>query len=480
MCPAIDVCFHSRSIIKASGQRSIIRTMKKILSISFLILSVQSVFSQGIEFEHGSWSEVVNKAKKLNKPIFVDVYTSWCGPCKLMTAQVFPRPEIGTTYNQGFVNVKIDAEKGEGIFIAKKYEVKSYPTYLFINPFDESLVDRSKSSMAATDFNDLGDKMLNKFHGKKESNLAEMDAKYQTGNFDEVFARDYIKRLKAEGKTINEALGKYISRFVTNTPSTDQLYFLGLNFPAGADSILYSYMINNYKSIDAVLCKKDGIAAASVYRTFREETKSRIEYTLNSKETIPAKEVQLNKLFADIKTVEIEERANKKILEYKILFYHLNADTLQRLQATRSYIIQFLLPPGKTATIGSETIILDKNAPVPVLPIDSIRVSDFCSSYAVSLSKLSKDVQDKDLAAALLKKALTLNNSFVIKNRMNIARYNFGEREAAIVQQSNMIAEMKNSNDEYIPEAETTIRKMKNNEPNLTGFSYKRKPIKSH
>jgi hypothetical protein len=50
--------------------------------------------------------------------------------------------------------------------------VQSYPTYLFINPFDESLVDRSKSSMAAAEFNDLADKMLDKFSGKKEISFA--------------------------------------------------------------------------------------------------------------------------------------------------------------------------------------------------------------------------------------------------------------------------------------------------------------------
>ena len=91
-----------------------------------------------------------------------------------MAAEVFTRPEVGKKYNQGFVNVKIDAEKGEGIALAKKYQVKSYPTYLFINPADESLIDMSKSSMAAADFNDVGDKMLFKFTGKEQISLADL------------------------------------------------------------------------------------------------------------------------------------------------------------------------------------------------------------------------------------------------------------------------------------------------------------------
>jgi hypothetical protein len=80
----------------------------------------------------------------------------------------------------------------------------------------------------------------------------------KAGDYDEVFAQAYKKRLKAEGKSTSEALGKYISRFVINPPSADQLFFLGSNFSGGADSSLYSFMINNYKTIDVVLCKRDG------------------------------------------------------------------------------------------------------------------------------------------------------------------------------------------------------------------------------
>jgi thiol-disulfide isomerase/thioredoxin len=452
--------------------------MKKFLAISFLFFSAQGVFSQGIEFEHASWSEIVKKAKELNKPIFVDVYTSWCGPCKVMAAKVFPRPEIGARYNQGFVNAKIDAEKGEGIAIAKRYEVISYPTYLFINPFDESLIDRSKSSMAAADFNDLADKMLMKFSGKKEESIAELDAKFRVGNYDEAFAQAYIKRLKAEGKSTIEVLEKYISKFLTNSPSTDQFYFIGLNFTKGADPGVYSYVVNNYKAIDAVLCKTDGIAAASLYRVLREETISKIENTISSKQLIAEKEAQLNQLFTNLNAVEIDERKNKKVLEFKIRFYNSNADTLQLLQAYRAYINQFLLASDKTASIGREAIILDKNASVPVLPIDSTSAADWCSGYAVTLSKLSKEAKDKELAASLLKKALELNNSFVVKNSMNIVTYNFGEKEAAIEQQSKLMAEMKTNNDEYLNDAETTMQKMKNNDAKISIFSSRRRVAK--
>lgn len=55
---------------------------KQLLIISMLLLSLLG-FSQGIEFESGTWKEILEKAQRINKPIFVDVYTSWCALVRL-------------------------------------------------------------------------------------------------------------------------------------------------------------------------------------------------------------------------------------------------------------------------------------------------------------------------------------------------------------------------------------------------------------
>ena len=106
--------------------------MKKLAIISSLFISVIS-FAQGIKFQEGDFKSLLAKAKKENKLIFVDAYAVWCGPCKLMVKNIFPKKNVGDYYNANFVNAKIDMEKGEGIDLAKKYNVKAFPTYLFIN-----------------------------------------------------------------------------------------------------------------------------------------------------------------------------------------------------------------------------------------------------------------------------------------------------------------------------------------------------------
>ncbi len=101
-----------------------------VLSLAFTNLSAQG---DGIQFSHDSWEMLLKEAKKQDKLIFVDAYTTWCGPCKMMTAKVFPDAKVGDYFNENFINAKIDMESGEGPALALKYGVRAYPTYLFVN-----------------------------------------------------------------------------------------------------------------------------------------------------------------------------------------------------------------------------------------------------------------------------------------------------------------------------------------------------------
>ena len=87
----------------------------------------------GVKFEKLTLKEALAKAKKENKLVFMDVYAVWCGPCQQMTSRVFPQKKAGDYFNANFVNVKFDAEKGEGVDIARVYGVKAYPTFLLLD-----------------------------------------------------------------------------------------------------------------------------------------------------------------------------------------------------------------------------------------------------------------------------------------------------------------------------------------------------------
>lgn len=118
--------------------------MRKIIVLFLLSFSVVSFAQEsGIKFEKANWNQVLQKAKSENKIIFMDAYTSWCGPCKAMQARVFPDKKVGEYFNENFVNIKIDMEEGEGPSLGLKYPVRGYPTLLFIDPKSGKIVNQA-------------------------------------------------------------------------------------------------------------------------------------------------------------------------------------------------------------------------------------------------------------------------------------------------------------------------------------------------
>lgn len=111
-------------------------------SFSFFAATISA---QGIQFFQGTWAEAKTKAKKDNKPIFVDVYAVWCGPCKYMTNSVFTQKAVGDYFNANYINLKIDAEKGEGREFASNNAVAAYPTLLFFDANAKTLLNNAGS-----------------------------------------------------------------------------------------------------------------------------------------------------------------------------------------------------------------------------------------------------------------------------------------------------------------------------------------------
>lgn len=77
-----------------------------------------------------SFDEALSVAKRTGKIMMVDFYAVWCGPCKMMDAEVFQAPGFADKAKD-FILVKVDAE--QDVANAKKYGVNAYPTVKFIN-----------------------------------------------------------------------------------------------------------------------------------------------------------------------------------------------------------------------------------------------------------------------------------------------------------------------------------------------------------
>ena len=94
--------------------------MRFVSIFSFVLLFTLGVRGQHAPVRPGpvkwlTFEEAVALNKKEKKQFFVDVYTTWCGPCKMMDKYTFADPEVAKILNSNFYPVKLNAEQKEDI-----------------------------------------------------------------------------------------------------------------------------------------------------------------------------------------------------------------------------------------------------------------------------------------------------------------------------------------------------------------------------
>ncbi|MBO0952271.1 thioredoxin family protein [Fibrella forsythiae] len=200
----------------------------------------------GIKFFTGSWKDVLAEAKKQNKPVFVDIYTTWCGPCKLMAKQAFPDAKVGEKFNANFISYQIDAEKGEGIDVARKYAVTAYPTSLYVSASGE-LIHRAVGYGGIKGFLDEADKAISAANDPNP--LSAMEKQYEGGKRDAEFLRTYLTKRAKLGMPNAEAL----DAFLTAAPQAEWLSKENIDAVTGnlttAKSPAFEPLLNEIKSM---------------------------------------------------------------------------------------------------------------------------------------------------------------------------------------------------------------------------------------
>jgi thioredoxin-related protein len=125
----------------------------RFLYIFFFIISFQSIKSQN-QFvpEDIPYQKVLETAKLEGKPLFVMLYADWCPHCNLMKKEVFSDPKVMDFLKKNYVCAWKNIEKEEGITLKNKFNTKSLPTFLFIDPANETLLYALKGEMKTPEF----------------------------------------------------------------------------------------------------------------------------------------------------------------------------------------------------------------------------------------------------------------------------------------------------------------------------------------
>ncbi len=221
---------------------------KLFLTLSISLFSIVSTMAQGIDFFQGTWAEALEKSKEDGKPIFVDAYAVWCGPCKRMAREVFTKKEVGDFYNANFINLKIDMEKEENMAFRQKYPVSAFPTLFYIKS-DGEVIRKVKGAQKVEGFLQLGKSILSKIDYS-----ADYVKEYEKGNRDPEFIYKYIQSLNKSNKSSIKVANLYLKK--QENLSSDINQKIIFEATSEADSKLFDQLIANRKSIEKLVGKE--------------------------------------------------------------------------------------------------------------------------------------------------------------------------------------------------------------------------------
>lgn len=319
----------------------------KYLSVLFIIfISVSSALAGGIEFFHGTWEQALEESKTQDKPIFVDAYTTWCGPCKRMAKTVFTDEEVGEFYNANFICMKIDMEGTEGRLFQQKYPVSAYPTLYYIDGNGEAIY-HTKGARNVSQFISLGRDVL----GKTDKS-GQFKEKYDEGDRDPELVYNYVKALNKAGKPSLKISNDYL-KSQDDLSSEFNLRFI-YEATVEADSRIFDLLIKNRKAIESLVSKKDV------------EKKIKAACTKTSKKALEYESLDLHEEAKAKMKANCPEHATAFSNEADMNYYRATDDVKNYLKVCNSYVKKVVKNDAKQLHYLSKDITAsfkkDKNA----------------------------------------------------------------------------------------------------------------------
>jgi thiol-disulfide isomerase/thioredoxin len=228
----------------------------------------------GVQWTEGlSWQQVKEKAKRENKYIFLDCFTTWCGPCKKMDHEVYTDEKIGRFFSNKFISVKVqmDRTKDDNDFIkswyndaaeiGKHYLLEGYPTLLFFSP--SGIIVQKE-----TGFKNIKDLMIlaqaaiqpGKSLNDDYAEYRQLLNNYKQGKIPYERLPFMVTIAKKLGDTISLALVKTHAEYVSTLMPEKRFSKENIEFWSSLNlsvkSILLQYFFKNGDQIDKVMNKE--------------------------------------------------------------------------------------------------------------------------------------------------------------------------------------------------------------------------------
>ncbi|MEM8583668.1 MAG: thioredoxin family protein [Bacteroidota bacterium] len=170
--------------------------MKRLLILSALLIAALSQ-TQALTIIEQDLSEAQNVAKAEGKLLLIDFYTTWCGPCRMFSAEVHDNEEFAEAISKDYVMLKYDAEN-DNHGLTAKYHVSAYPTFAILTA-DMKLVHKTMGYGDPSGFVEFMDEGKNKADAGEYivgvSQQIEMD-------FPEIYTNMMTRRQQADEEAI--------------------------------------------------------------------------------------------------------------------------------------------------------------------------------------------------------------------------------------------------------------------------------------
>lgn len=215
------------------------------LWLMILLFFVSNAWAQEMGIKtlksEAEWQSAKDEARNAGKNIFLDIYASWCGPCKMMEANVYTNPSVAGYFNKNFVNLKVDGETEFGLVLASKYKLSAYPSMYFINP-EETVIYELVGYRDTSAFLDAG-KKVREFGNA----FLELNTLYSSGSLPPEKTDEFIDLLAKFGQkeTLSQLAAERISSYtkvdILNPANKDII----LSVPADIDSPRVKIILEN-------------------------------------------------------------------------------------------------------------------------------------------------------------------------------------------------------------------------------------------
>ena len=169
----------------------------KTFALFLLLLLFPSALTSQVKFIEVSTLEEMKAAQKQASDqmlmMFVDVYATWCGPCKMMDQQVYTDPAVAEFMNARFVNVRLDGECDYGRQYVAEQRLEGYPTmYIFSDNGD-----RVSKVVGFTPAEELLASLSSTSEGYQKVKI--FKAKYEQGTLESEAFAEYITVVREMG-----------------------------------------------------------------------------------------------------------------------------------------------------------------------------------------------------------------------------------------------------------------------------------------